>query len=765
MKTFITLFALEMVIGVGVAIAADTPVDDSSKLEEIIVTATRREESLSRVPVSIVAISQQDIAAGAIKTIEDIASVTPGVQFQRDGYAATLSLISIRGVNSLFGASTVGLYVDDTPIQSRLSSDGNVGNPYPALFDLNRIEVLRGPQGTLFGAGSEAGNVRFISNQPSLTQFSGFTHAEVASTQNGSLSYELGAAAGGPIVDNKVGFRASVWERHEGGYEDRVQPWNGNIVARNTNQSRTFSTKLALGIQAADGVLVTPSLFYQESRVGDNGRFDPLFSNPSAGQYNSVTLLPENFVDRLVIPAAKLEAHLSFADLTVVGSYTHRNAALTSDLSGLLGAIGLVNVCPNASTNCGYGNPIDPTYAVSQADVSPLFTGTSLHAYTEEVRLTSNNKDAYFTWVAGIFNDHRNQTDYQLQFSQVYDPTGHEIFYTLQSVVDDQLAAFAQGDIHFTQQWTGTLGMRVAKVKTAQANTNGTGALDAVPAYAQIELSQTPTTPRLSISYQLDPDNMFYASASKGFRIGGGNDQLPPICKYSAVPLTYTTDFVWNYEIGAKNRLFDGRLAIDSSAFHIVWSNIQQLGQPSCGISYTFNGGGAVSNGFDIALQAIPIEHLRVDLSIAYADAKYTSTVYDGQGHVLLENGDQIGYLPFVHAPLDINTAANYEIPLAGDQKAHLRVEYQYHSHNSGPFLNQIKTSPNYSPQYVPDPATNLVNARLGWSKDKLDLSLYCNNVFNSHPLLDSYGQATTEKDTYSTFRPRTVGVTANYAF
>ncbi len=765
MRTIFLLSALELVMGVGVAVAEETPIDASSKLEEIVVTATRREESLSRVPVSIAAMSQADIAAGAIKGIEDIASVTPGVQFQRDGYAATLSLVSIRGLDSLFGASTVGLYADDTPIQSRLSSDGNVGNPYPVLFDLNRIEVLRGPQGTLFGSGSEMGNVRFISNQPSLTQFSGYSHAEVASTQNGSLSYEAGAAAGGPIIDNVVGFRASVWERHDGGYADRIQPWNGDVIARNTNQSRNFATKLALGIQVADGVLVTPSLLYQEAHVADNGRFDPSFSNPSAGQFNSVTLLPENSVDRLIVPAIKVEAHLSFADLTAVASYTHRTADLTSDLSGLLGAIELVNVCPSPAQLCGYGNPLDPTYAASQADVSPLFTGTSVHAFTEEVRLTSNKKDAFFTWVAGVFDDHRNQTDYQLQFSHALDPSGREIFYTLQTVVDDQLAAFAQGDFHFTQQWIGTLGIRVAKVKTAQANTNGTGALDAVPAYAQIELSQTPTTPRLAISYQLDPDNLFYASASKGFRIGGGNDPLPPICDYSAVPKTYTADYVWNYEIGAKNKLFDGRLAIDSSLFHIVWSNIQQLGQPACGISYTFNGGGAVSNGFDIAMQAIPFEHVRIDLSVAYADAKYTSTVYDGQGHVLLQDGDQVGYLPFVHSPWDINTAANYEIPLAGDQKAHMRLEYQYHSHNPGPFLNQIKTSPNYTPQYVPDPATNLFNARLGWSKDKLDLSLFCNNVFNSHPLLDSYGQATAEKITYGTFRPRTVGVTANYAF
>src|ERR1700675_749006 len=121
-------------------------VDDGTQLEEVTVTATRRQQSVEKVPISINAISQDELAAGSIKDIGDIAAVTPGLQFGNLAFASTLNLISIRGLNSLFGASTVGVYLDDTPIQGRLSSDGNVGNPYPAVFDLNRIEVLRGPQ-------------------------------------------------------------------------------------------------------------------------------------------------------------------------------------------------------------------------------------------------------------------------------------------------------------------------------------------------------------------------------------------------------------------------------------------------------------------------------------------------------------------------------------------------------------------------------------------------------------------------------------------
>jgi iron complex outermembrane receptor protein len=733
---------------------ADTG-EERGKLQEITVTATRRSESLDKVPISINALSQQDLAQADIKNISDLTTVTPGLQFGPLGYASTLTLISIRGLDSLFGASTVGIYLDDTPIQGRLSSDGNVGNPYPQVFDLKRVEVERGPQGTLFGSGSEAGTVRFISNEPSLSEYSGFSHAELSATQGGTFSYEVGAAGGGPIVQDKVGFRASIWDRRNGGYAGRVAPWSGATLERNGNTDDTLATRLAFAFQAGDATRITPSVYYQAARVYDNGRFDPRFSDPSQGIFNNVTLLPETSTDRLVVPGVKLESDLSFADLTAVASYTHRKADLQNDLSGLLGAIGLLN----------YGNPLGLSYTSSPADVSPLRTGTSVHAFTEEVRLASKNRNAFFTWVAGIFNDHRTQVDYQLQYSSLLDPTGNEIFYTLQSVKDDQIALFGQGDFHFTDQWIVTVGERVARVRTDQRNTNGTGVLDALPQFAENRLQQSPSTPRGVLSYQADRNNLFYLSASKGFRIGGANDPLPPVCGPIAVPSTYTADTVLNYEVGAKNVLFNGRLKLDTSAFHILWSNIQQLAQPACGISYTINAGKAVSNGFDLALQSLITDQLRLDVAVAYADAHFTENAYDSQGRVLVSKGDKIGYLPFVNSPWDVNTAANYELPLRDSRMAHLRIEYQYHSRNPGPFVNQNAASPNYSPQEAQNPPTNLWNARAGLQIGKVDMVLFANNIFNSHPLLGKYGQALLSAPTYSTFRPRTVGVSANLAF
>src|ERR1700679_2995939 len=178
---------------VGPARADGTGAAEPS-LEEVIVTATRREESVEKVPISIEALDQHELTQYGIKSISDLAAMVPGLQFQANGYSlySNYTTVAIRGFNTIVGASTVGIYLDDAPLQGRMSPVGNVGFIFPLVFDLDRVEVLRGPQGTLFGASSESGAIRFITNQPSLTQFSGFSHAEYSSTQDVAPGAEAG---------------------------------------------------------------------------------------------------------------------------------------------------------------------------------------------------------------------------------------------------------------------------------------------------------------------------------------------------------------------------------------------------------------------------------------------------------------------------------------------------------------------------------------------------------------------------------------------
>ncbi len=225
----------------AVVLAADATgtAADTGELQEVTVTATRREQSLSKVPISITAMSADDMETRGIKDIADLARFTPGINVDASG----TNNISIRGISSSGGAGTTGIYIDDTPIQMRALAF-NPDEAVPEAFDIARIEVLRGPQGTLFGAGSEGGTVRYITTQPSLTTNSVAGRGEVSWTQGGSATYEAGVAAGGPLIDGVFGARVTAWFRQEGGWINTVNPTadvpQAAVTENNANRTQSF---------------------------------------------------------------------------------------------------------------------------------------------------------------------------------------------------------------------------------------------------------------------------------------------------------------------------------------------------------------------------------------------------------------------------------------------------------------------------------------------------------------------------------------------
>src|SRR6202451_2834977 len=201
-----------------------------TQLAEITVTATRREESLSKVPISVSAFSQETMDQRGVKDITDLVRYTPGVSIDQTGTNA----ISIRGISSSGGAGTTGIYIDDTPIQMR-ALGFNPDDTLPKNFVLDRVAVPRAPQDTVFGAGAEGGTVRYIMKQPSVTKESTYVRTELSTTRSGDPSYEFGIAHGGPIVEDVFGYRASVWYRYDGGWIDRIDPTTGALVDKNAN--------------------------------------------------------------------------------------------------------------------------------------------------------------------------------------------------------------------------------------------------------------------------------------------------------------------------------------------------------------------------------------------------------------------------------------------------------------------------------------------------------------------------------------------------
>ena len=757
------------------AAAADASKDAGLTLQEVVVTATRREESVERIPISISALSPSDLDAAGIKSIMDLNTLVPGLQFAvPNGFSSAFTTIAMRGLNSNTGPSTVGIYLDDAPISSRLSGYTNQGSAYPYLFDLNRIEVARGPQGTLFGAGAEGGTVRFISNAPSLTQFSGIAHAEVASTEGGRLSYEAGVAAGGPIVQDKIGFRVSVWDREDGGWVNRVDPWNGQQVAHNANNNHKLALKAALAFKVSDNIVITPSVYYQKVTQDDAQRLYAAFSDSPRGNFNNGVGLAEAWTDRWVLPSVKLEWHLPFADLTATGSYLARDVPELLDQAAF--------VCPSLNNGPpamaggpptpGCGNPLGIGYPNSPADISYTPTGLAIHSSTAEVRLASNRPDDRISWVVGAFLDHRIQRDFQTSYGEatpsVPTPLGPLFQDQHETFTDIQVAGFAQVDFHVTDKLTATLGERYSQVRVTveEASDPRVTALYNASPDVITKSTEKPSTPRAGLSYQVDRNNLFYVSYSKGFRIGGANAAVPLACP-QVVPPTYNSDNVQSYEVGAKDTFLDGRLQVNTSAFHAIWKDIQQYAGLPCGpFAYSTNAGSAISNGGEIALRAIVTERFRVTLNVSYVDAYYDSNGYDKLGGILVGSGDKVGILPQVNAPWTVNTSVDYELPLATGDKLHARGDVNFTSRSPGPFITQLVNSANTYPYALPDPSTTQVNARVGYARKGMDVSLFINNLLNSTPWLSKYqGVGSSNLITYTTFRPRTVGISANYDF
>ncbi len=403
------------------AAAADTT---TSALEEIVVTATRREENINRVPISITAISQDAIDQKGIKDFSDIVRFTPGVAFD----ASQTNQISIRGISSSGGSGTTGIYIDDTPIQVR-NLGFNSDDTLVKLFDLDRVEVLRGPQGTLFGAGSEGGTVRYITVQPSLTQTSVYAKAETSYTEGGAPSYETGIAAGTPVVDGVFGVRFSAWYRRDGGWIDRIDPTTLDVVDKNANSDGTAVLRLAALWQPNDAVRVTPSILYQNSQRNDVTIYWPEYSDPSANRYVSADPTARPEPDVFYLPALNVQADIGPVTLISTTSYFHRD-----EISGYDGTL----------YNLGYYQSQIPLYGNAAGLAAfPLLDGSGVHLpagltdyrspasvtntqrnLTQEFRLQSTDPAARVTWTAGVFYS----LDRQYSLEEIHDPMADALF-------------------------------------------------------------------------------------------------------------------------------------------------------------------------------------------------------------------------------------------------------------------------------------------------------------------------------------------------
>jgi iron complex outermembrane receptor protein len=809
---------LQLLITMGAhaqGIATTSTAANSASLEEVVVTATRREERLQDVPISVTAFSQEKMDAQGLKSIDDLSRLSPGLTFQRNGTGSSAdyndegSDINIRGIDSTAGTSTTGVYVDDTPIQTRHLNFGAV-NPFPQLFDLDRVEVLRGPQGTQFGAGAEGGVVRFIAPEPNLHAQSAYVRGDVAQTKDGAPSYEGGAAFGAPIIDDVLAFRVSASYRRDGGWVDRVgytlvpdpanpatptPVYNGDVTQKNANWWETVTVRAALKWKPTDTVEVTPSVYYQHLKINDTASYWIALSDPGSTTYRNGNARTNTSNDPFSISAVKVKWDAGFADFFSNTSFLSRNMTSNSDYTQYLRATWqLFGELPNTFPE----SPADGGYA--------LFHDSQRNFY-QEFRLSSKDATSRFIWSAGVFYSHSKEDVPE----QIIDPTldaevisftggALSVCYTAQpcpngviantplyQVIDKQIAGFGELTFKLTDAFKITGGLRYSKLDYA-GSVYSFGPFIAATIVAQAAGSDKPVTPKVVFSWEPERDNMVYASASKGFRPGGPNAVVGSICNgslnplgLSQVPSQYQSDSLWSYELGTKNAFFDNTMQINASIFYVDWSNIQQnVYLSSCGEQFTANLGHAKSEGGDLEVIYKPIEPLTLNATAAYVDARLTKSACAGT--LTFSDGLCGGAVPplaskgdaLLGAPWSFTAAGEYHFVEWAGRTPYLRADFQYTTAQRSLVSFQNPANAAFDATLPGLPVTRNLSLRAGMRFSGVDLSVYGNNLTNAHPLLyaarDIYplplGAATTDTLYFGRgVRPLTVGVTATYRY
>jgi iron complex outermembrane recepter protein len=832
----------------GPAAPPSVPTGAEGPLQEVIVTATRREESLSKVPISVSALTQTDMDDRGIKDMQDIVRFVPGVTIDNSGTNA----ISIRGISSSAGAGTTGIYIDDTPIQMR-SVGFNPDDTLPKTFDLERVEVLRGPQGTLFGSGSEGGTVRYILTQPSLTSESTYVRTEASYTRYGEPSYEFGVAHGEPVVDGEFGWRASAWYRYDGGWVNRVDPTTGAQLESDVDWARALVLRLAGVWQPVSGFTVTPSIIYQNRMLHDQPTYWPAYSNPGAGQFNTAT--PERIPDsdQYFLPALKLQWDLGKSVIIYNASAYHRweqtgYQGTVYDLA-YYQSLGWPGNPNTGGESCGPAS----VATTPPCDWYPLIDANGIHlpagfgnystpnvisntqdSWVQELRWQSADPNERLHWTAGVFWQYAKERSieelidpqidnffnylYGVPATQIFtftDVNGNvvvpyacngngsysaipncDIYYNSNTTYDQQIAFYGELSYALTDRLRLTLGERVSHTTFEIDNyADGLENFGPTPVNGMqipgmgrsASTSSNPNTPKASLSFQADPSNLFYVSYAKGYRVGGGNPELPSYCNNdlttqgfpNGAPLTYSPDSTQNYEIGSKNA-FAGVLRIATSVYYIKWNNIQQsvYVAGACGLQFTDNLGTAVAKGFDLQAE-LAAGPLSVDLAVGYTSARYTAnSVPPAAGAPPLAlSGDAISgqaaidYAPGTNPPWTVSVGPELRFSIA-QHDAFVRLDYTYESRN--PWLAAVQ-DPNSS-QYIPGsytlPATNFLTLRAGINIGDLQISPFIDNLLNTHTVtnfalgqLDPYnpaGSPSQQQNAY-TFRPFTVGITATW--
>ena len=689
-------------------------------IDEVIVTAARREERLIDVPQSVTVVSASDLARLGAVQFRDFANAVPGLSFSTRGTGN--SQIALRGVINGGQGTTVGIYVDEVPYGSAAAFAGASSTALDiGLFDVQQIEVLRGPQGTLYGATALGGLIKYVTKTPDVTRFETAMQTGISSTHRGSTSYNLSGAVNVPIVTDQLAMRVSGFESHDGGYIDNVA-----LGSKDINRSDTYGGRLDLLFAPSERLAIRITGFMQNiSRDGTSIADFSLAGKPLFGSLAQSRATAEPFGSEFRLLSNTVNYDFGSVALTSSSSYQTVESSNSYDITRSYGPI----------LEAFY----DRHYIAINYTAGPLSTDK----FTQEVRLAAEGAGPV-EWGIGVFYTEES-SDYR-ERAVLRDLNGqlapNDLIVASTPSSYDEYAAFGDVTWHLTGKLDVAGGIRIARSNTSFVR-HGSGILGAPTPY--VESSEDVSTYLSNARYHFSDRAMMYVRYATGYRPGGPNFVFnDPATGAPLAPSTFQPDRLHSYEIGYRGETGQRRLGVDLAGYYIDWSNIQVFQQIGAFPARINVPGGVSIRGAELVLTARPVAGLTAIGTFAHQDGRLS------QASAILgaAKGDRLPGVPRNTATL----TADYAFTQEGLRPT-IGATLRYVSETRSAYSATSYRMPDYT----------MVDLRTGYSLGAVDVQLYVHNLLDELGQMDS-GNDNLEKGV-AILQPRTIGITANVRF
>lgn len=685
----------------------------AAPLSEIIVTAQKYEQRLIDVPIDVTAVTAAEIKERSVTTLQDLQYAVPGLTWAETGPGqGRVQIDGVGATGGSVGAPTIGEYLDEMPI----TAPGAGASMDVRLLDMERVEVLHGPQATLYGEGSMGGTIHYVTASPDLHNFSGSFDGSWGSVTDGGSSYRGDVVLNAPLVPDRLGIRVVAGYEREGGWIDSLVTGMKDV---NGVDVKTFRAKLLF--RPVDDLSISLMVLHEE--------YDQHYQNFGTKDRETATGFPTANAETYDLGNLIIKYNMGWATLVNSTGFLHREPTNATDLTGFLQPdLALFGLPPSViATIKSIGYP----------------TASTHNALSDELRLSSNPGGPFNYLVGAYFRDYR--TIFLNDTVTAPGTLPFEFLHEAGSSSSKSAAGFAEVRYAFTPQLEALLGLRYYHDQETLVQT-GSGVFD-VPGAEMSKGTFTSTNPRLNLSYKPWEDSLVYLNVAKGFRSGQFNLGATPPAPPSAAPET-----LWTYELGVKQEWLSHRLSTDLSIYYNRWSDIQTLGiQNGKPLGYYTNVGKASGPGVNLSLSARPIPELTLSATAGYTDMKYDTN------SAQTNKGDPIDLV----AKSTFSASAEDRHPLSDTLAWVTRLDFMHTSGTQLTLRDYVTLGLGTQTVFPTDPR-NILNARMGLDFGKYQVYLFGNNLTdNNGTLYPAFGSFPEPVLT----TPRTVGVEVRATF